>query len=76
MNINGKKKKKKKKNVNLKSSLIKFKNYLNQSAVPYKKYAGFDPLMGNDRNNSTSYTEKYFLKKDSLQFYLKMCLRS
>ena len=42
---------------------IKFKNYFKQLALPFKLHAGFDYLLkgvrSSDRNNKTSYTEKY-----------------
>ena len=41
----------------------KFKNYFKELAVPFKTYANFESVLkrihSNDRNNNTSYTEKY-----------------
>ena len=52
-----------KQSVKLKSGLIKFKNYFNQLAVPFKIYSDFESIVkgvkSNDKNNNTSYTEKY-----------------
>ena len=47
----------------LRSDLIKFKTYFKQLIVAFKIYADFESLLkgiqSNDRNNGTSYTEKY-----------------
>ena len=47
----------------LKSGSAKFKNHFKQLAVPFKIYADFETFLkrvrGSDRNNNTSYTEKY-----------------
>ena len=52
-----------KQSVKLRSGLIKFKNHFNQLAVPFKIYADFESILkgvkSNDKNNNTSYTEKY-----------------
>ena len=52
-----------KKTVKLKSGSVKFKNPFKQIAVPFEIYADFESLLkgvqSNDRNNNTSYTEKY-----------------
>ena len=57
LEINGKR------TVKLKSGSIKFKNHFKQLAVPFKIYADFQSLLkrvrGSDRNNNTSYIEKY-----------------
>ena len=57
LEINGKQ------TVKLRIGSIKFKNYCKQLAVPFKIYAYFESLPkgvnSNDRNNDTSYTEKY-----------------
>ena len=49
--------------VKLRSDSIKFKNDFKQLAVPFKVYADFEyklkGVQGNDRNNNTSYFEKY-----------------
>ena len=52
-----------KQSVKLKSSSIKFKNYFKQLAMTFKIYADFEYILKgverNDKNNITSYTEKY-----------------
>ena len=52
-----------KQSVKLKSGSIKFKNYFKQLAVTFKIYADFESILKgverNDKNNITSYTEKY-----------------
>ena len=57
MKINGKQ------TVKLRSRSIKFKNYFKQLAVLFNIYADFEcnvkGVQSNDRNNNTSYTEKY-----------------
>ena len=49
--------------VKLKNSSIGFKNYFKQLAVLFKIFADFKSVLkvikSNDRNNNTSYTEKY-----------------
>ena len=49
--------------VKLRNGSNKLKNHFKQLAVPFKIYAGFESLLkrygGSDRNNNTSYTEKY-----------------
>ena len=49
--------------VELRSGSIKFKNHFEQSAAPFKIYASFESLLNRvrsiDRNNNTSYTEKF-----------------
>ena len=60
MKINGKQ------TVNLKSGLIKFKNYFKQLAVPFNIYADFESIVkrikssdkSSDRGDNVSYTEK------------------
>ena len=46
-----------------KNGSIKFKTYFKPSAVPFKIYADFESVLkevkSNDRNNNSSYTEKY-----------------
>ena len=57
LKINGKQ------TVKLRSGLIKFKNHFKQSDVPFKIYGDFEcnvkEVKGIDRNNNTSYSEKY-----------------
>ena len=57
LKINGKQ------NAKLRSGSIKFKNHFKQLAILFKIYADFESLlkraMGSDRNNNTSYSEKY-----------------
>ena len=57
LKINGKE------TVKLKSGSIKFKNYFKQLALPFKIYADFESdfkrFRVGERNNNTSYTEKY-----------------
>ena len=52
-----------KQSVKLKTGTIKFKNHFKQLAVPFKIYADFESVLkgvkNNDKNNNTSYTEKY-----------------
>ena len=52
-----------KETVKLRSGSIKFKNYFKQLAALLEIYANFEFLLkevrGIDRNNNTSYTEKY-----------------
>ena len=52
-----------KENVKLRSGSIKFKNHFKQLVVPFKIYADFEyyvkRVRGSDRNNNTSYTEKF-----------------
>ena len=52
-----------KQTVKVKSGSIGFKNHFRQLAVPFKTYFGFESLLkgvkSSDRNNNTSYTEKY-----------------
>ena len=52
-----------KQSVKLKSGSIEFKNHFKELAVPFKIYADFEFLLkgvsGSDKNNNTSYTEKY-----------------
>ena len=47
----------------IKSALIKFKNHFKQLDVPFKIYVDFEcnvkVVKSNDRDNNTSYTEKY-----------------
>ena len=57
LKINGKQ------NVKLKRVSIKLKNHFKQLALPFKIYADFESVLkgvrSSDRNNNTSYTEKY-----------------
>ena len=57
MKINGKQ------NLKLRSGLNKFKNYFKGLAVRFEVYADSESLLrwikSNNRNNNTSYTEKY-----------------
>ena len=57
MKINGKQ------TVKLKSGSTKFRNIFKRLTVPFKIYANFEFLLkrvpSNDKNNNTSYTEKY-----------------
>ena len=50
-------------NVKLKSGSTKFKKHFKQLAAPFKIYADSECALkrvkSNDRNNNTSYTEKY-----------------
>ena len=52
-----------KKAVKLRCGLIKFKNHFKQLTVPFKIYVDFESLLkgvrNSNKNNSTSYTEKY-----------------
>ena len=70
LKINGKQ------SVKLRISSIKFKNRFKPLAVSFKIYTDFESVFkgvkSNDRNNNTSYTEKY--QKHSLQFCLQSCM--
>ena len=52
-----------KQSVKLKSGSIGFKNYFKKLAVPFKLHADFECFLkgvkSSDRNNNSSYTEKY-----------------
>ena len=52
-----------KQSVKLKGGSIEFKNHFKQLAVPFKIYADFEVVLegvkSSDKNNNTSYTEKY-----------------
>ena len=52
-----------KQTVKLRSSSIKLKNHFKQLAVPFKMHADFESVLkrvkSSDKNNNTSYTEKY-----------------
>ena len=52
-----------KQTVTLRSGSIKCKNHFKQLAAPFKIYADFESVLkgvrSSDRNNNTSYTEKY-----------------